>query len=184
MKTLRWLWILLVLALALSQPLLAAQPWQILENCEWVEARNNDGDSFKVRWNDGVLTIRLYFVDTPEVDYNYRDRVEAQAEYFGIMPEQAIEVGKMARDFTRKQLFKGFSVRTRWQGVFGGERALRKYGIVTVKGRDLGELLVANGLARIHGMGIRGKTWDEVQRLRELEDHAKAARKGAWGLAS
>ena len=50
-------------------------------------------------------------------------------------------------------------------------------------GQDLGELLVANGLARIHGMGIRGKTWEEVERLKALEAQAKAEKRGAWGMA-
>ena len=45
-------------------------------------------------------------------------------------------------------------------------------------------MLVANGLARIHGMGISGKTWEEVERLRMLEEQAHAAGKGAWGLAA
>ena len=46
----------------------------------------------------------------------------------------------------------------------------------------MAETLVANGLARIHGMGIGGKTWDEVERLKSLEASARAAGKGAWGI--
>ena len=43
-------------------------------------------------------------------------------------------------------------------------------------------MLVANGLARIHGMGISGKTWEEVERLKVLEAEAKKAKLGAWGM--
>ena len=68
--------------------------------------------------------------------------------------------------------------------MFGNARATRKYGIVTAGGNDLAEALVANGLARIHGMGIGGQTWDEVERLRALETRAKSAGKGAWGDAA
>ena len=39
------------------------------------------------------------------------------------------------------------------------------------------------GLARIHGMGIGGKTWEEVERLKALEAQAKAEKRGAWGMA-
>lgn len=75
----------------------------------------------------------------------------------------------------------GFSVRTRWQGVFSGQPNARKYGIVSVGGHDLAEMLVANGLARIHGMGIGGKTQEEVERLKVLEKQAKAEGNGTWG---
>ena len=163
-------------------PAQAAKPWQTLEACQLVESWQNDGDSFKVHWNGGDLTIRLYFADTPESDYRFKDRTRAQADYFGISEEQAVEVGKMAKEFTKNALKDGFSVRTRWQGVFGGERSMRKYGIVSTGTGDLAELLVANGLARIHGMGIGGKTWEEVERLKVLEAEAKKAKRGAWGM--
>lgn len=177
----RWLAVLSIVMLCV-QPCDAAKPWQVLEGCQLVENWRNDGDSFRVHWNGGEFILRLYFADTPESDYRYRDRTKAQAAYFGITEDQAVEVGKLAREFTRNALKDGFSVRTRWQGVFGGEKTVRKYGIVTVPEGDLAELLVANGLARIHGMGIGGKTWEEVERLKVLEAQAKAEKRGAWGL--
>jgi endonuclease YncB( thermonuclease family) len=163
---------------------LAAKPWQTLDDCRMVEYPGNDGDSFRVHWNGGELTVRLYFTDAPESDLRFRDRIRAQAAYFGISEAQAVEVGRMAKAFTRKFLRDGFEVRTRWQGVFGNERSTRKYGIVTAAGQDLAETLVANGLARIHGMGIGGNVWNEVERLKALEEAAQAAGKGAWGIAA
>lgn len=162
----------------------AAKPWQTLVDCQMVESGTNDGDSFRVHWNGGEWNVRLYFADTPESDWRFRDRTRAQAAYFGITDEQAVEVGQRAKAFTREFLKNGFEVRTRWQGVFGNAKATRKYGIVTAGGRDLAEALVANGLARIHGMGIGGQTWEEVERLRALETRAKSAGKGAWGDAA
>lgn len=159
----------------------AAKPWQTLEDCQMVESGANDGDSFRVQWNGGEWTVRLYFADTPESDWRFRDRTRAQADYFGITEAQAVEIGQRAKAFTREFLKGGFEVRTRWQGVFGNARATRKYGIVSAEGHDLAEALVANGLARIHGMGIGGKTWEEVERLKALETQAKSARRGAWG---
>ena len=170
------------LAGLLARPAHAAKPWQILEGCRLVESTINDGDSFRVHWNGGELTVRLYFADTPESDTRFRDRTKAQADYFGISEAQAVEVGKLAKAFTREALKGEFSIRTRWQGVFSGQKGARKYGIVSVGGQDLAELLVANGLARIHGMGIGGKTWEEVERLKVLEAEAKKAKRGAWGL--
>ena len=99
-----------------------------------------------------------------------------------VLEGSAVEVGKMASKFTQEALKDGFSVRTRWQGVFSGQKGARKYGIVSVGDQDLAEMLVANGLARIHGMGIRGRTWEEVERLKGLEAEARKAGKGAWGL--
>jgi endonuclease YncB( thermonuclease family) len=163
-------------------PARAAKPWQTLAGCRWVDYGANDGDSFRVRWNDQEFTFRIYFADTPEVYARQRDRVSAQAAYFGITEEQAVQVGNMARAFTENLLKDGFTIRTRWQGVYGGDRVVRKYGTVTVNGQDLAEMLVANGLARIHGVGIGGETREEVARLRALEAQAKAEGRGAWGM--
>ena len=178
------IWLAALMSLGLcAPPAQAAKPWQTLTGCHLVDYYTNDGDSFRVHWNGGELTVRLYFADTPESDYRFRDRTRAQAAYFGISEEQAVEVGKLAKDFTRDALKDGFEIRTRWQGVFSGKPNARKYGIVSVGDKDLAELLVANGLARIHGMGIGGKTWEEVERLKALEAQAKAEKRGAWGMA-
>ena len=182
-KGIKWLVLVMGLSLLLAHPAQAAKPWQTLEACQLVESTINDGDSFRVHWNGGELTVRLYFADTPEADYRFRDRTKAQADYFGITEDQAVEVGKMASKFTKEALKDGFSVRTRWQGVFSGQTNSRKYGIVSVGGQDLAEMLVANGLARIHGVGIGGQqTWEEVERLKGLEAEARKAKRGAWGL--
>ena len=50
----------------------------------------------------------------------------------------------------------------------------------TVGGRDLGNLLVENGLGGIHGQRVWGLTESMNQRLAELEEEAKAKRRGAW----
>lgn len=163
---------------------MAVKPWQMLEGCRLVDCYTNDGDSFRVGWGEDEMTLRIYFADTPEVSSRYCDRIQAQADYFGVTPEQVLEVGKMAREFTQQVLRDGFNVQTRWQGVFGGANAARQYGIVIVDGDDLVDLLVANGLARIHGQGIGGQTREKIQRLRALEAESKAAGRGAWGMGA
>ena len=57
--------------------------------------------------------------------------------------------------------------------------------VVTRSGRDLNELLVSNGLARIYGTrtplpdGRDSRTY--LAHLPELENEARAAKRGAWG---
>ena len=155
--------------------------WQTLQHCALVEDSSNDGDSFRVRVPEGTKhTFRIYLVDAPEVSFQHADRVRQQADYFGITPEQAIEVGIMAKQYTEERLNDGFVVVTRWHRVYGGSR---KYGRILIDGEDLAELLVANGLARIHGMRIHGRTQEKMERLLELEEQAKADRMGAWGFS-
>jgi endonuclease YncB( thermonuclease family) len=53
---------------------------------------------------------------------------------------------------------------------------------VTVGDRELGELLVQNGLGRIHRQKVLGLTEPVRERLAELEEEAKAEECGAWGV--
>lgn len=174
-----WAWTVALLFLAAPVP---AKPWEILEHCRVVEHWGNDGDSFRVRHRGEQFIVRLYFVDTPETDSRYPGRLQEQADYFGISGKEVLEIGKRAQEFTLNLLEQRFCIRTRWQGVFGGERAARKYGMVLTRQGDLAELLVANGLARIHGVSVRGEGSEKIQRLKKLEERAKAQKKGAWGL--
>ena len=59
------------------------------QSCHYLIKRANDGDSFHVSVNGKEYIFRLYFVDTPEVDTEFPQRVKEQARYFGITPEQA-----------------------------------------------------------------------------------------------
>jgi endonuclease YncB( thermonuclease family) len=166
----------------------AGKPWQRIDGCTWKADRWNDGDSFHVL--TGIeppeIVARLYFVDTPEAETAYRDRIAEQAAYFGITPEQAREIAREASAFTNKQLSKPFTVWTRWHKALGRSALGRKYCIIiTADGRDLNELLVEAGLARIYG--VRTALFDGrnsrqyLERLAELEAEAKTAKRGAWG---
>jgi endonuclease YncB( thermonuclease family) len=166
----------------------SAKPWQKIESCTWKADRWNDGDSFHVL--TGIeppeIVARVYFVDTPEDGTGYRDRIAEQSAYFGITPEQAREIAREAAAFTAKQLAAPFTVWTRWRSALGRSALGRNYCIIiTADGRDLNELLVENGLARIHG--TRTALFDGrdsrqyLARLAELEAQAKAAKRGAWG---
>jgi endonuclease YncB( thermonuclease family) len=132
------------------------------------------------------VIFRLYFVDTPEEERVYSERIAEQAAYFGISPNAAAEVGHEASEFTKQTLTKPFTIYTRWRLALDRSTLPRYYAIVlTADGHDLNELLVSAGLARIYGTrtpppdGRDSRTY--LAHLRELETQAKAARRGAWG---
>src|SRR5438552_14270299 len=140
-----------VVALAKTAP--PAQPFQRIEGCMYKPQRWNDGDSFHVILPDQKeLIFRLYFVDAPEEERAYADRIEEQAAYFGISTDAAVEVGREASEFTKQALAKPFTIYTRWRRALGRSALWRYYAIViTAEGKDLNELLVSAGLARIYG---------------------------------
>lgn len=167
--------------------------WVALGGCRVVDHDHNDGDSFEVLGPQGErLTARLYFVDTPESrDKRFRDhrqRVREQAAYFGRSDYQrGLALGRRAKAWTLTLLAdQPFRVVTRRELVFGGPRV---YALIEVRheGRPrwLHELLVEQGLARIHTRGVdipRGpRRAEQARRLRALEARARAQRFGGWG---
>ena len=129
----------------------ARNDWTILENCRLVLNPGNDGDSFHVDVNGKEYIFRLYLVDAPETDAVNPGRLIEQARYFGITVPQVIEVGETAKAFVRDKLSEPFTVLTRKANAMGRSDIERFYAFVQTKDDDLGEQLIANGLARIHG---------------------------------
>jgi DNA uptake protein ComE-like DNA-binding protein len=160
--------------------------WITLENCHLIPNDANDGDSFHVRANDTEYLVRLYFVDAPETAGISAARLIEQAEYFGLSVPQVIEIGLDAKRFVDAKLSEPFSVVTRLAGGLGRSKVQRIYGFVRTKEGDLGEQLVANGLARIHGTTATapgGSTsTDEREKLAQLENEAKRQKVGGWGM--
>jgi endonuclease YncB( thermonuclease family) len=163
----------------------ARAPWVTLENCRYLAKRFNDGDSFHISVSGKEYIFRLYFVDAPETSSEFRDRVEEQAKYFGITPEQTTKAGEVAKAFTREKLSGPFLVRTCWENAMGRSRMQRFYAFVQTNNGDLGEQLVENGLARIHGASAKpeglASVRPEWQKLARLEKKAKREKIGAWG---
>ncbi len=164
-----------------------------LDGCRLVSDRSNDGDSFRLDWDGRGIVLRLYFVDAPEKYHHPRgfnvERLADQGRYFGeLSEERTIEVGLAAREFTLNALKTGaFHVLTRWESVYKSER---DYGLVVFDdgpdaGRYLSELLVAEGLARIHTKGVDlpdGRARRQFENhLREIEKDARKAKRGGWG---
>ncbi len=160
--------------------------WITLENCRLVPNAANDGDSFHVSVNDKEYIFRLYLVDAPETDAVNPARLVEQAKHFGLTVPQAVEVGETAKAFVGEKLAEPFTVITHMANAMGRSNIERFYAFVQTKDGDLGEQLIANGLARIHGARATppgaSNSAAERQRLEQLEDQAKRRKIGAWGM--
>lgn len=139
-----------------------ARGWTRLSGCTLVEDRFNDGDNVvaRHRTEDGnSLTnsvFRLYFVDTPESRdkpfADHRRRVEDQGQDLGGLGyEETLALGRRAKARVPELLAQPFTVWTRWQEVYESERYFAL--IQTADGQWLHELLVREGLARVHTEG-------------------------------
>ena len=166
--------------------LLAREPWVTLRDCHYVANDANDGDSFHVRSGNKKYLFRLYFVDAPETELEFGDRVNEQMKYFGTTTPQTFQIGEAAKNFVRAKLSHPFIVRTCMQDALGRSKMERFYAFVEVDHRDLGEELVANGLARLHGVDSRPPGMNSVEiewrKLEQLERVARQQKVGAWGV--
>ena len=160
--------------------------WITLDDCQLLPNKSNDGDSFHVRANETEYLVRLYFVDAPETASVGPERLIEQAEYFGVNVPQVIEIGLNAKKFVDAKLSEPFTVVTRLAGGLGRSKVQRIYGFVRTKEGDLGEQLVVNGLARIHGTtaALPGSSTsaEEREKLATLENEAKRRKVGGWRL--
>ena len=163
----------------------AREDWITLENCRLVPNAANDGDSFHVNVNGKEYIFRLYLVDAPETDAVNPARLVEQAKHFGMTVPQVIEVGETAKAFVGEKLTEPFTVITHMANAMGRSNIERFYAFVQTKDGDLGEQLIANGLARIHGTRATppgaSNSAAERQRLEQLEDEAKRRKVGGWG---
>ena len=176
-----------LLFLLLALPLTAAAgEWVKLDGAKLKKGSYSDGDSFHVVHKGKEYVFRLFYVDTPETDKSYPDRVRGQAQYFSISAEEVIQVGVDAADFTQKFLKGTFTVYTDWSDGWG--RGTRYRAIIQKDGVDLGSTLVSEGLARASGFvpdspwpGYDGSVWDYRNYLNTLKDTAEKNGVGAWG---
>ena len=111
-------------------------------------------------------------------------RLVEQAKYFGLKVPDVIELGREASAFVQKELSEPFSVTTRFAHSMARGKAERFLAFVQTRDGDLGEQLVANGLARIFGThGTPPGTTSsaaEAEKLAGLEKEAKEKHIGGW----
>jgi DNA uptake protein ComE-like DNA-binding protein len=177
----------LALLLLWVHPAFAAElenAWQTWDGCTLAADRYYDGDSFKVLHSGRVAVLRLYFIDAPETDAGYAQRVAEQAAYFGVTTAQVLRGGAEAKEFTTKFMTKPFRVLTRMRAAPGASRQERIYAIVERDGARLDAALVQAGLARVTSEVADFPDLEAGRRreheLRGLEQQAAQARKGVW----
>jgi len=178
--------VVLLLLVALSYKTSAGdrKEWVKLIDCHYVDAPDNDGDSFRVRGGDKEFTARLYYVDAPETNLRQGDRTHDQSIHFGITLDETMKAGEKAKQRTKELLQKPFVIWTRWATAGGRGRESRYYVIVEIDGKSLGEILVTEGLARTKGVAPnlpndeKGKAY--MERLDDLESAAREKHLGAW----
>jgi endonuclease YncB( thermonuclease family) len=162
--------------------------WVKLTDCHYVDAPDNDGDSFRVRGGDKEFTARLYYVDAPETNLRQGDRTHEQSLHFGITLDETMKAGEKAKQRTKELLQKPFVIWTRWATAGGRGRESRYYVIVEVDGKSLGEILLSEGLARAKGTapnlpsGEHAKEY--MERMDSLENAARERRLGAWATSA
>lgn len=180
---------LLLLVVFAATRLFAQNDLTKLENLRLVEGPVGDADSFLA--TDGATQhhLRLYLVDAPETDAadpSLARRVREQTRYFGLAsPADTLRHGHAAAARTRTLLVAPFTAYTTGARGLGRSTEPRVYAyVVTADGRDLGEQLVSEGLARAYGVGRTGPTGvsqdEQRAHLADLELAAGLARRGIW----
>lgn len=159
----------------------------VIKDCREIPNDSNDGDSFHLSVRGKEYIFRLYFADAPETEASFPERVEEQAKYFNLTTAQTLQLGGYAKRFVEEQLRQPFTVRSCLQGALGRSNQKRFYAFIETKDGDLAELLVANGMARVHGsaaipVGLSSpeREWGKLQRL---ENAARQQKVGGWGAA-
>ena len=143
----------------------------------------NDGDSFHVDYKGTELVIRLYMVDTPETKYDHIERILKQMYYFNTNHEKIIQTGEISKEYTKTLLKSPFTVYTKKENALGSGADPRIYGfILNSNKKDVGELLIAEGLARSYGKSPAGGSLNPKLRDKydALEKQAKRNKIGIW----
>lgn len=183
--------VILCVSLLSSAALMAANKevgiWEVLENCQLVQADYNDGDSFLIKYGDQSDVFRLYYVDCPETYATYMDRVRDQARYFSITTDEVLASGELASKFSKLFLRGSFTVITKWEDARGSGKQ-RYYALIKKDERYLSTELVQNGLARIYGMPTK-QAWPTgdsprtyLSRLKNAEREAQRSSTGIWAV--
>jgi len=158
--------------------------WTALENCRLAQADYADGDSFHVIHRGRNLLFRLYFVDCPETDMRFPERIQEQMKAFGSDANGIMAAGQRAHAFTADALSRPFTVLTNWEDARGASAQERFYAVVLVENKNLAEELVRSGLARAYGMyadypnEAGGRQF--VANLKQFQNQAARSKVGAF----
>lgn len=185
----KYLLSVLFLSCCLATALSAAE-LETIENVTLIEDDSNDGDSFKVKAAGKEQIFRLYYVDCLETTAGTDaelERIREQQYHFGLAdPGDVVRFGKQATEYVKQVLSRPFTVHTGYAFAPGRSATGRYYAFIeTHDGRDLGHLLVEQGLARIHGK-TRPDPHDTpsetvLEELQDMRSMAMLNRAGIWG---
>ena len=158
--------------------------WTVLENCRLVQSDYADGDSFHVTQLGRNHHFRLYFVDCPETDLRFPERIRDQMKAFGLDEKGVVAAGQQAHEFTSRMLARPFTVLTKWQDARGDSKQERFYAVVLIDNKNLAEELVRSGFARAFGMHAdfpsEAGSRQFMAKLRRLQSEAIRLRVGAF----
>lgn len=179
------------LLLILTLQIAGAAPvgrWEVWEDCRLEADKYFDADSFRIRHGSDAYVLRLYFVDAPETDKAYGERIQEQAAYFHTTEPAILRAGATAKEFTEQFLGKSFRVITRRQPAPGASRDPRFYAIVVRGGERLDAALVSAGLSRttseIATYPDAAAGQRDARALRLLEAKAASTQRGIWNGAT
>lgn len=138
-----------------------------------------DGDTADIRFGDGVKTVRLLGVDTPEV------HVENKPSEFEKVPESSQgracleKWGEKASSFAREKLLsENVSFVTDPNSDVRGSYG-RLLGYIKVNGKNFNYQLVKKGYARVYKSGFT-----KQNKFLEAEEKAQNRMKGLWQCQS
>ncbi|MCE9612926.1 MAG: thermonuclease family protein [Lentisphaerae bacterium] len=135
-----------------------------------------DGDTIKVDWEGGPITVRMLGIDCMETHEG--KKLQQQAKEFGLKEDEVLSYGKQAKNRT-VAVTKGNTVRLVFPGSpehrdsFG-----RLLGYVEADGRDMGKSLLESGLAVEYPAAHPRQ--DEYKAILE---QAQKQRRGFWMMA-
>lgn len=135
-----------------------------------------DGDTLKVRLADGRRrTVRVLGIDTPETK-----KPGTPVECGG--PQASAGLARLALDGS------GYAATGRRVALIADrtgdrvDRFGRILAYVEADGRDLGEQLLADGLAEVYA--FRGRRFERRARYEQVEGQARRDRRGSWGACA
>jgi micrococcal nuclease len=123
-----------------------------------------DGDTFKIKFNNKVETVRLLLCDTPET----------------VSPRVGVEpYGPEASKFTKSMLPPGKQVIVE-KDVSDRDKYGRLLAYVYVDGKMINELLIEKGLARVAYVYVPNTRY--VDEFRKIQEVAKQKKLGIWSI--
>jgi endonuclease YncB( thermonuclease family) len=185
-KRFHFLLLAIVLAsLVVASAATAPAGWTLLENCRLENHDYADGDSFHVIHRGRNLQFRLYFVDCPETEMRFPERIAEQGKVFALGSEGVVAAGHRAHAFTDEMLSRLFNVLTKWEEAQGASAQELFYTVVLLGNQNLAEELVRHGFARAFGMHTDYPTQaggrQLVAKLKRLQQEASRMKLGAFG---